>query len=60
LIQHNVLRRIEPTSFLRAVPGEALMQWFGLAKPKPTYGRQAIIHCDGKPAIELLEIVAPV
>jgi chorismate-pyruvate lyase len=59
LIQHNVLRRIEPTSFLRVVPGPAMMEWFGLREPRLTYGRQAIIHCDGKPAIELLEIVAP-
>jgi chorismate-pyruvate lyase len=60
LIQHNVLRRIEPTAFLRIVPGHAMMEWFSLTEPRPTYGRQAIIHCDGKPAIELLEIVAPV
>ena len=59
LIQHNVLRRIEPTSYLRVVPGPAMMEWFSLAEPRPTYGRQAIIHCDGKPAIELLEIVTP-
>jgi hypothetical protein len=25
-----------------------------------TYGRTAIIHCDGEPAVELLEIVTPV
>jgi chorismate-pyruvate lyase len=60
LIKHNVLRRIEPTSYLRVVPGPALMGWFGLTEPRPTYGRQAIIHCDDKPAIELLEIVTPV
>jgi hypothetical protein len=36
-----------------------MMQWFGLTEPKTTYGRLAIIHCDGKPAVELLEIVAP-
>jgi chorismate-pyruvate lyase len=59
LIQNNVLRRIEPTSFLRVVPGPPMMGWFSLQTPQPTYGRQAIIHCDGKPAIELLEIVAP-
>jgi chorismate-pyruvate lyase len=59
LIQHNVLRRIEPTSYLRVVPGPAMMEWFGLREPLPTYGRLALIHCDGKPAIELLEIVTP-
>ena len=59
LIEHNVLRRIEPTAYLRILPGPAMMEWFGLKTPKPTYGRLALIHCDGKPAVELLEIVAP-
>jgi hypothetical protein len=59
LIQHNVLRRIEPTAFLRVLPGPAMMQWFGLDKPQLTYGRLALIHCNDQPAVELLEIVAP-
>jgi chorismate-pyruvate lyase len=59
LIEHDVLRRIEPKSFLRIVPGNAMMKWFGLVRPRPTYGRLALIHCDGQPAVELLEIVAP-
>ena len=59
LIQHNVLRRIEPTAYLRVIPSHAMMNWFGLERPQPTYGRLAIIHCNGHPAVELLEIVAP-
>jgi hypothetical protein len=59
LIEHDVLRRIEPTAFLRVIPGPAMMEWFGLDEPRLTYGRLAFIHCDGVPAIELLEIVAP-
>lgn len=59
LIEHNVLRRIEPTAYLRITPGPAMMQWFGLKEARPTYGRLAMIHCDGQPAVELLEIVAP-
>jgi chorismate-pyruvate lyase len=59
LIQHDVLRRIETKSFLRIVPGNAMMKWFGLVRPRPSYGRLALIHCDGQPAVELLEIVAP-
>lgn len=59
LIQNNVLRRIEPTAFVRIIPGPGLMRWFGLAEATPTYGRLALIHCDEQPAIELLEIVAP-
>jgi len=59
LIRHNVLRRIEPTAYLRVVPSPALMGWFGLDRPRPTYGRLAYIHCDEQPAVELLEIVSP-
>jgi chorismate-pyruvate lyase len=59
LINHNVLRRIEPTDYLRVTPGPEMMQWFGLTTPEPAYGRLALIHCDGKPAIELVEIVTP-
>ncbi|MBL8798261.1 MAG: hypothetical protein JNM56_30485 [Planctomycetia bacterium] len=60
LIKHAVLRRIEPTAYLRIVPSPAMMAWFGLAEPTPTYGRLAYIHCDHQPAVELLEIAAPV
>lgn len=59
LIQHDVLRKIIPTAFLRVLPGPATTKWFNLEQPQITYGRLAYIHCDGQPAIELLEIVAP-
>jgi hypothetical protein len=59
LIEHDVLRRIIPTAFVRVIPGPAMVQWFGLEQPQITYGRLAYIHCDGQPAVELLEVVAP-
>ena len=59
LIQHNVLRVVEPTAFLRVQAGPGVAQWFGLKEPRPTYGRLAVIYCDGQQAIEVLEIVAP-
>lgn len=59
LIEHDVLRRIEPTAFLRILPGPGPKAWFGMEAPQCTYGRLAIIHCDDQPAVELLEIVAP-
>jgi hypothetical protein len=59
LIENNVLRRIEPTAFLRIAGKAPQMRWFGLTEPRTLYGRLAIIHCDGRPAVELLEIVAP-
>jgi chorismate-pyruvate lyase len=60
LIEHDVLRRIEPTAFFQVTPGPRLTKWFGLPEPQETYGRLGIIHCDGRPAIEVLEILAPV
>jgi chorismate-pyruvate lyase len=59
LINHDVLRRIEPKAFLRIAAGPRQMAWFGLSEPRPLYGRLALIHCDGRPALELLEVVAP-
>jgi hypothetical protein len=59
LIENNVLRRIEPTAYLRIAGKAPQMRWFGLTEPQTLYGRLAIIHCDGRPAVELLEIVAP-
>jgi hypothetical protein len=59
LINHNVLRHIMPTAFLRVTPSAALAAWFGLTEPRVTYGRLALIQCDERPAVEVLEIVAP-
>ena len=59
LIQHKVLRRIEMIHYLRAIPSPAMMKWFRLKQPQYAYGRLALIHCDGQPAVELLEIVPP-
>ena len=59
LIQHNVLRRIEPKAYLRVLPGPAMMSWFGDAGSRPSFGRLALIHCNRQPAVELIEIVAP-
>lgn len=60
LIEHDVLRRIEPTAFFRVTPGPQLTKWFHLPEPRDTYGRLGIIHCDEQPAIEVLEILAPI
>jgi hypothetical protein len=60
LIEHEVLRQIVPMAFLRVLPGPAPAGWFGAdAGLLVTYGRLGAIHCDEKPAIEVLEIVAP-
>jgi chorismate-pyruvate lyase len=57
LIQHNVLRRIEPTAYFRIDAGAKQLAWFGLQAPQPLFGRLGFIYCDHKPAVELLEIV---
>jgi chorismate-pyruvate lyase len=59
LIQHNVLREIELLALWRVAPGADLCRLFGTEPDEITYGRTAIIHCNGEPAVELLEIVAP-
>jgi chorismate-pyruvate lyase len=60
LIQHNVLREVHLTKLWKVTPGEDLRGLLKIPAGGITYGRTAIIHCDGEPAIELLEIVAPV
>jgi hypothetical protein len=57
LIEHNVLRRIEPTAYLRIELGLRQLAWFNLTEPRPLYGRLAFIHCDEQPAVELFEVV---
>jgi hypothetical protein len=59
LIDNDVLRRIEPTAYLRLTPSPPWLTWFGMPASAPLYGRLALIHCDGRPAVELLEVVAP-
>ena len=59
LIDFDVLRRISPETYLRVVPTGELLAAFQLQVETPTYGRLATIFCEGEPAIELLEVVAP-
>ena len=44
----------------RVEAGAGLTRMFGCALGAITYGRTALIYCNGEPAIELIEIVAPV
>ena len=59
LIEHDVLRRIEPTAFLKIWPNDAIREWFGSSEKQPIYGRLASIHCNNLLAIELLEVARP-
>ena len=60
LIQHNVLRDVQLISLWKLTPSGELSKLFGLENSDVTYGRTALIYCNGVPAVELLEIVAPV
>ena len=60
LIEHNVLRHIEPTAFLRITPQAKLMSWFGMTTPQVCYGRTGVIFCNDLPAIAVLEILTPI
>ena len=60
LIEHDVMRQVQLISLWKVTPGEDLRKLFGLASSDTTYGRTALIYCNGVPAVELLEILAPV
>jgi chorismate-pyruvate lyase len=59
LISHNVLRQVKLTWLWRLVPPDPLMEIFGLDVSQPTYGRTALIYCEGEPAVEVLEVMPP-
>lgn len=58
LINHDVHRRIDPKWYFRFSASSPVLPYFDDAAVVEAFGRVAIIHCDGKPVIQLLEIVA--
>jgi hypothetical protein len=60
LIQHNMLRRIDPVAFLRVTVGPRMAGWFGVDVGAETYGRVGVIYTGDRPAVEVLEILAPI
>ena len=60
LINHNVLRHIDLGAVLKLTPGPQLARLFDCREKTDLYGRLATIFCNGKPAVDLLEIAAPV
>ena len=60
LIRHNVLRHIDLGAILKIIPGPALQKHMHLKNASPVYGRMATIFCNGHPAVDLLEVAAPV
>lgn len=59
LINHNVLRHIDFGAMLQIKVGEELANLFTISVGETTYGRLATIFCNRQPAVDLLEISAP-
>ena len=59
LINHNVLRHIDLGALLRITAGPALADYLQMPAGSVTYGRLATIFCNQQPAVDLLEISAP-
>jgi hypothetical protein len=59
LINHNVLRHIDLGAILRITAGPGLASLLQMPEGGVTYGRLATIFCNNKPAVDLLEISAP-
>jgi chorismate-pyruvate lyase len=60
LMQHNMLRRIEPVAFLRVSLSRTMAEWFGVEEGATTFGRVGVIYTGDRPVVEVLEILAPV
>ena len=59
LINHNVLRHIDLGAILEIQAGPQLAAHFNMPVGGVTYGRMATIFCNRQPAVDLLEISAP-
>ena len=59
LIQHNVLRHIDLGAIVKFEAGPGLSRYLHMDVGQETYGRMATIFCNGAPAVDLLEISAP-
>ena len=59
LIDHNVLRHIDLGAILRITTDPALAKHLQTQPNQVTFGRLATIFCNNAPAVDLLEIPAP-
>ena len=60
LIERDVLREVELGALLKLTAGPELAARFGVAEGATAWGRLATIFTNGKPALDLLEVAAPV
>ncbi len=59
LINHNVLRHIDLGAIVEITAGPGLARHLNMPEGSVTYGRLATIFCNRQPAVDLLEISAP-
>jgi len=59
LINHHVRRRIELRTILEITAARELAELLHMREGEITYGRTATIFCHHAPAVELLEVLAP-
>ncbi len=59
LVRHNVLRMVRLDRLWKVAAGDELCSLFSRTPPLATFGRTAGIDLNGVPAVEVLEIVAP-
>ena len=59
LITHNVLRHIDLGAILEFTAGPALAEALQMPIGDKTFGRMATIFCNHQPAVDLLEMSAP-
>ncbi len=59
LIEHNVMRHVQLNALWEVHCAQELAGLFDVEPGYIAFGRTALIYCDGEPAVELLEIVAP-
>lgn len=59
LIENDVLRQVQLCRLWKVKAGPSLASLVHCTIGDTTYGRTALIYCNGEPAIQLLEIVVP-
>lgn len=60
LINYNVFRHVDLGAIFRIAVGPVFAQMCGSSTGDETYGRLATIFCNEKPAVDLLEVAAPI
>ena len=60
LIQNQVLTRVQPAGYLTLAANADFAEWFAIPAGTSLYGRLGVIYAGERPAIEVLEVLAPI